>query len=114
HERNTMRLIGIKINARDIAPAIGESTNASFMTLKEEMRAIIKAGGRPGLTREYQVGVLIRLRLGRFDVMRGGLDIAGSRHQGSFAAVAIKQEIGLGILNGNRPLRDHYLDQFRR
>src|SRR5262249_25211284 len=37
HERNAMHLIGIEVDARDIAPAIGEAADASFMPLKEEV-----------------------------------------------------------------------------
>src|SRR5262245_32730713 len=70
---NTMSAISLEVHAGDVAMTAG----ATFVTLEEEVRAIVIIGIGPLLILENKIGVLIRFGLSGFYLVNGRGQIYG-------------------------------------
>src|SRR5262249_44637526 len=84
-QSNTMSAIGVEVHAGDVAMTAG----ATFMTLKEEVRAIVIIGIGAFLILENKVGVLIRFGLSGFYLVNGRGQISGHRDWRCVVVVAV-------------------------
>src|SRR5262245_56783066 len=108
-QRDPVRVVGVEVDAGEIA--VGGAAAVLFpvlVPLEQEVTAIVVVGIRAAQLGQDQVGVLVGLGLGGFDVG------SESRQHGSIGAVSVEGAISAWILQRVRAQCDDLLREFGR